>query len=100
MMTPSSGICMEAVEPLSGEANMPLEKEQQTYLREQEKLRAHVGKYVLIHGDTVDGIYDTYQDALKVGYEKFGLEPFLVKQIAVIECANRFTRDIAGTCRT
>jgi hypothetical protein len=75
---------------------MALEKEQATYQRELPTLLATPGKYVVISEDTVAGVYDTYQDALKVGYEKFGLKSFLVRQIAVVERANRFTRDIAS----
>jgi len=78
---------------------MPLEKEQATYARELPKLLVSAGKYVVIHGDAVAGVYDTYQDALQVGYEKFGLDPFLVKQIEATERVHCFTRDL-GPCRT
>jgi len=78
---------------------MPLEKEQETFERELSRLLASAGKFVLIHGDDVTGIYDTYPDALKVGYERYGLTPFFVKQIAVVNRTNHFTRDIAA-CRT
>jgi len=78
---------------------MPLEKEQETYQRELPKLLTCAGKFVLIHGDEVAGVYDTYLDALKVGYERYGLAPFLVKQIAAVERTNHFTRDIS-TCHT
>jgi hypothetical protein len=33
----------------------------------------------------IAGIFDTYADAIKEGYAKFGLEPFLVKQIQAVE---------------
>jgi hypothetical protein len=78
---------------------MALETEQETYTKNLPALLPSSGKYVLIHGSTVEGIYDTYQDALKVGYDKFGLKPFMVKQIAAVERTNRFTRDI-NTCPT
>jgi hypothetical protein len=78
---------------------MALEQELATYQRELQSLLPLSGKFVLIQKDKVAGVYDTYQDALKVGYDKFGLEPFLVKQIAAVERANRFTREIT-TCRT
>jgi hypothetical protein len=76
------------------EESMALEKEQETYARELPRLLASEGKYVLIHIDEVVGTFDTYSDALNRGYEKFGLDPFLVKQIAIVERVNRFTRDI------
>jgi len=78
---------------------MPLEKEQETYARELPHLLASAGKFVLIHGDAVEGIYDTYSDALKVGYDKFGLKPFFVRQIEATEQFHSFTRDL-GICRT
>ena len=74
---------------------MALEKEQATYARELPKLLASEGKHVLIRGDEVIGTYDTYNDALQIGYDKFGLNPFLVKRIQAVEQAHYFTRDIS-----
>jgi hypothetical protein len=73
---------------------MPLEQEQKAYERELPKLLASTGKFVLISGDVVSDIFDTYHDALKAGYDRFGLKPFLVKQIAAVESVQHFTRDI------
>jgi hypothetical protein len=81
-----------------GGSKMALEKEQAVYARELPKLLAQEGKHVLIHGDTVVGVYDTYNDALKVGYEQFGLDPFLVKRIQAVEQVHCFTRDLSP-CR-
>ena len=78
---------------------MALEKEQETYHRELPKLLSSAGKFVVIHDQEIAGIYDTYLDALKIGYERYGLGPFLVKQIAAVEPRHQFTRDIT-TCRT
>lgn len=78
---------------------MALEKEQQTYDRELPRLLASSGKFVLIHEDVVAGTYDTYLDALKIGYDKYGLVPFMVKQISAVERPNQITRDIQ-ICRT
>lgn len=52
------------------------------------------GKYVLIHDDEVGGIFDTYEDAAKAGYQKYALEPFLVKKIQAVEQILCFTRDL------
>lgn len=60
---------------------MALEKETETYQKRLAELKAHEGKYVLIHGDTVEDFFASYEDAIKAGYQKFGLSPFLVKQI-------------------
>ena len=64
---------------------MALEKEIATYNRKLPELAADEGKFVLIHGDDVIGTFTSYDDAIKEGYEKFKLEPFLVKQIQTIE---------------
>ena len=74
---------------------MALEKELETFRREQPTLLKSLGKFVLIRGDDVVGIYDTYTDALKVGHDTFGLNSFLVNQIEMspIRC---FTRDLAN----
>ena len=39
---------------------------------------------MLIHGGDVVDFFSTYEDAIKVGYDKFKLEPFLVKQIQTV----------------
>jgi hypothetical protein len=64
---------------------MPLEKELETYKSKLSELAASEGKFVLIHGDQLLGTYDTYSDAIKEGYEKLGLKPFLVKQVQAVE---------------
>lgn len=66
----------------------------------QELLASGEGKYVLIQGHHVVGVWDTYEDALKEGYEKFGVDtPFLVKPISGFEIIHSFTRDLTE-CRS
>ena len=60
---------------------MALEKELQTYKDKLAEMRAHEGKYVLIQGDSIVDYFATYEDAIKAGYQKFGLTVFMVKQI-------------------
>ena len=79
---------------------MALEKELETYTRELPQLGEHEGKFVLIHQDEVVDVFQAYEDALKEGYDRFGLDPFLVKQIQAIERVQYFSRDVAPTCRT
>ena len=76
-----------------------LEREIKTSNEQLADLLQHEGKFVLIHDSEVAGVYDTYSDALKAGYEKFGLKPFLVKKIQAVEQIQYFTRDL-GSCRT
>jgi hypothetical protein len=73
---------------------MALEKELATYERKLPELLPEEGKFVLIHGDDVAGTWDTYEDALKSGYEKFRLEPFLIKRIQWAETVHNFSRDM------
>ncbi len=78
---------------------MALEQEIQAYQRELPNLLPQEGKYALVHEDQVIGVYDTYEDALKAGYQKCGLKPFLVKPIQAVEQVQSFTRDL-NPCRT
>lgn len=80
--------------------SMALEQEQATYEAKLEELLAHEGQYVVIHKDKVIGLYAAYEDALRAGYEKVGLDPFLVKRIEASESLHFFSRDIVGECRT
>jgi hypothetical protein len=73
---------------------MALERELATYEAKLEELLAQEGKYVVIHGETVVGTWDTYEAALAAAYERCGLEPFLVKQIAWADTVHNFTRDL------
>lgn len=71
---------------------MALEKELATYHEKLPELKAEEGKFVLVHGDEVVATFAAAEDAIKAGYEKFGLKPFLVKQIRAIELVQFITR--------
>jgi len=75
--------------------NKPLEAEINTYHNRLPELMEYQGRYVLIKGDTVVTVMDTYNDALKLGYERFGLEPFFVSRIQSPENAAFISRDVA-----
>lgn len=81
------------------ENQMALERELQTYGRELPTLLQHEGKFALVQGDDVVDVYSTYEDAVKIGYARFGLQPFLVKRIESTEQVQFFTRDMVP-CRT
>jgi hypothetical protein len=59
--------------------------ELETYRRELPNLLGHEGKFVLIQGDRVESVHDTEEDALRAGYDRFGLAPFFVKEIRAVE---------------
>jgi hypothetical protein len=72
----------------------PLEKELATYHGLLPSLSAEDGRFALIAGDKLLGVFDTYTDALSEGYRIRGLDPFLVKKISAVEVAAFFTRDL------
>jgi hypothetical protein len=86
------------VNSLTLEIDMALEKELATYNQNLIDLLAHEGKFVLIHGVTIKGPFETFEDALAAGYDAYGLEPFLVKQIHKAEPIQYFSRDLSP-CR-
>jgi hypothetical protein len=63
-----------------------LKEELAVYERHKDELlRGDEGRFALIGDGAVSSAWDTYEDALQAGYGKFGLKPFLVKQIAALE---------------
>lgn len=64
---------------------MALEKEIETYNVHRDEFLQHEGRFVVIQGDRVVGIWNTYDDALKAGYNESLLKPFMVKKILAVE---------------
>jgi len=77
---------------------MTLERELETYRREFPRLLRDEGKFVLVHGDEVAGVYDTEDEAVEAGDDRFGLEPFLVKQVSRSEEARPVPYDLTPPC--
>jgi hypothetical protein len=71
-----------------------LKTELETYEQNKANLLGKEGKFVLIRGTEVAGTWDTYEDALQAGYQKYGIAPFLVKQIQGTERVQFFTRGL------
>jgi hypothetical protein len=78
---------------------MGLERELETYRENLPNLLHDKGKFVLIHGDTIAGVWDTYREALEEGYAQFELSPFLVKRIEEHEKVH-FIRQPIQPCPT
>jgi hypothetical protein len=74
----------------------PLEVEQHTYEAKKQELLANEGKFVVIKATEVLGVYDTYEDALKAAYSKYGLQSFFVRRIEAIPQISYFTRDLVS----
>lgn len=76
---------------------MQLDTEMATYRRLKPELLADpdkVGKYVLVKGEELLGIYPTRDEALLVGEERYLFEPFLVKQVVGVEPVYYFSRNL------
>lgn len=72
---------------------MALEREMETFNRKLPELKAeNEGRFALVHQDEVVDIFSSYDDAIKAGYAKFGLTPFMVKQIHAVEQAQFISR--------
>jgi hypothetical protein len=61
-----------------------------------ELLRTAEGKFVLIRGRAVAGIYATEIEAIDEGYHQFGNVPFLVKEIVAVEQPETFASSLIG----
>lgn len=73
---------------------MSLEKELETYKQRFSEMKEHEGKFVLIHGDEVVDFFAAYEDAIKAGYQRFNMDPFLVRQVNAVEQILHVTRAV------
>lgn len=64
---------------------MALEKEYETYQNKRQELLKDEGKFVVIHGDEIAGVWSTWEEALDAGYGKYGLTPFMVQHIEAVD---------------
>lgn len=72
-----------------------LDAEIKTYEQQRDNLLGtSEGKFVLIRGGQVAGIFDSKMDAIAAGYQQFGNVPFLVKQIVKIETPQNFVSNL------
>jgi hypothetical protein len=79
---------------------MALEKEWEVYQRELPNLLSEEGRFALVSANGVESIWDTEEDAEQAGYDRFGLEPFLVHQIRAVERPVFLRYPLPGSCRT
>jgi len=78
-----------------------LEEELNAFRRELPRLLQQAqnqGKYALVHGGKIEDVLPTIDDALNAGYDRFGLEPFLVQEITDEEKPRYFSRNVTS-CR-
>jgi hypothetical protein len=70
---------------MASSSGMALDAEVATYLAHLPELLDREGQFVLVRGQEICGVYLTYEDALRAGYERLQLQPFLVKEIEAFE---------------
>jgi len=78
-----------------------LQREMETFERERDNLlkAGNAGKFVVIKGEEVFDVFNTYEDALKQGLKKYGNVPFLVKEIAAFDQVNFFFHGVNVPCQ-
>lgn len=61
---------------------MPLERELATFKGHfDEWLQTHPGKFVLVVGEELVGVFDTPKQAYEAGIQRFGNIPMLIRQV-------------------
>lgn len=78
---------------------MALETELATYKSILPKLLADQGKFAVIKGTELIGTFEAYSDALQAGYQRVGVDQFLVKKISADEQVAYFSRDLRAACQ-
>jgi hypothetical protein len=76
---------------------MALEKELDTFVRQLPDLLKdpqNEGQFALVRGDEVAGVFPSFDAALSVGYDKYQLDPFLVKEVTEREHPRYFSRSL------
>jgi hypothetical protein len=73
--------------------NIPELETEWRYFNEHraELLRQAAGKFALIKGESLIGMYDSEAGAIRTGYQKLGNVPFLVKEITEVDLPLTFT---------
>jgi hypothetical protein len=85
-MFPKSNRAIHYSQLPPAEPDSPINVEYETFRREIGRLIAegHEGKFVLIHGNEIIGIWDNIDDAMSEGYRRYfaNRDPFIVQEIA------------------
>jgi hypothetical protein len=80
MSTQDSAVEVLAVGP--GDSGPDFSREEAAYQRERDRLvRDHSGKYALVHGHQVVGVFSSFQDAVAEGGRRFELSEMMVCEI-------------------
>lgn len=71
---------------------MALERELAAFRARLPELAADEGKFALVRGEALVGVFGTYEEAITSGYVRFRLERFFVKEIRAVERPHLITR--------
>lgn len=91
---PADGETPMGRSPVEGIRATMFEAERRTYEEHLPELLDSVGKFALVFGEEISGPFDSYAAALDAGSEKYGVQPFMVKQINAVEPVMYFSREL------
>lgn len=73
---------MEEMGRMADAAVPTLSKEIAAYEGMRGKLETdHFGKWVIVHGEALVGLYDTFEEAAEYAVERFGRGPYLIREV-------------------
>ncbi|MDB5349668.1 MAG: hypothetical protein JWN86_915 [Planctomycetota bacterium] len=70
---------------LSPPGKFPFDREMATFRAHLPELLAREGAYVVIRGEEIAGICDDLEEAANLGYERYGLSGFMLREITAVE---------------
>lgn len=92
---PSSAVDPDPTPPVGRRPFHGHDREQAAYARLKPDLLTRAeGQYVVLVGDDVEGPVETFGDALRAGYDRFGLGPLFVKQVQAVDPVAETSRDL------
>jgi len=71
-------------------------REAATFQRCYATIVKHVGKYVLLHKDSVVNYFNSYREATAEGFRRFDFDNFLVKRVRKPPNSTHAKRRVAG----
>ena len=78
----STDACIESRTLGPDDPPVDFSREEAAYERERARLvREHLGRIALIHGDEVVGVFSTIGEAIWQGYQRFGNDQTMLKEI-------------------
>lgn len=96
---PLSGAGVAPSQPVGRRPFVGYDRERAAYSqRKPELLKTAEGKYIVLVGDDMVGPVNSYGEALREGYRRFGGGPLYIKQVLVDEPVAEVSRDVTP-CR-